>query len=125
MDAASSLAAVRRNIGFWGEPEPLARKPHPVVEESEPVMDQRRPGTAEPENGEEAAIAEVKRLGDHVEIDEMGSVIKVRFRGVRVTDGVLMHLRSLVDRWFAAVRVLHLYPEQRLHVITRGRSPVR
>jgi hypothetical protein len=31
----------------------------------------------------------------------------------------------LAKRWLPPVRVLHPYPEKRLCVITRGRSPVR
>ena len=31
----------------------------------------------------------------------------------------------LIDRWLPRPRILHPYPEQRLRVTTRGRSPVR
>ena len=34
-------------------------------------------------------------------------------------------MSRLVDRWLPAVRIRHPYPEQRLRVTTRGRSPVR
>jgi hypothetical protein len=31
----------------------------------------------------------------------------------------------LIDRWLPTPRILHPYPEQRLAVMTQGRSPVR
>ncbi len=34
-------------------------------------------------------------------------------------------MNRLADRWLPAMRTLHPYPEQRLRVNTRGRSPVR
>jgi group II intron reverse transcriptase/maturase len=34
-------------------------------------------------------------------------------------------MKRLIDRWLPRPRVLHPYPEQRLRVTTRGRSPVR
>jgi group II intron reverse transcriptase/maturase len=34
-------------------------------------------------------------------------------------------MNRLAARWFPPVRILHPYPEQRLRVMTRGRSPVR
>ncbi len=34
-------------------------------------------------------------------------------------------MNRLAARWLPAVRILHPYPEQRLRVTTRGRSPVR
>ena len=34
-------------------------------------------------------------------------------------------MSRLVNRWIPPVRVVHPYPEQRLYVTTRGRSPVR
>jgi group II intron reverse transcriptase/maturase len=40
----------------------------------------------------------------------------------RITEG---RMNRLADRWLPAMRILHPYPEQRLRVTTRGRSPVR
>jgi len=34
-------------------------------------------------------------------------------------------MERIIDRWLPRPRILHLYPEQRLRVITQGRSPVR
>ena len=34
-------------------------------------------------------------------------------------------MTRIIDRWLPCPRVLHAYPEQRLRVTTRGRSPVR
>ena len=34
-------------------------------------------------------------------------------------------MTRLVDQWLPPPRILHPYPEQRLFVMTRGRSPVR
>jgi len=34
-------------------------------------------------------------------------------------------MERIIDRWLPTPRILHLYPEQRLRVITQGRSPVR
>ena len=40
----------------------------------------------------------------------------------RLTEG---RMNRLADRWLPTMRILHPYPEQRLRVTTRGRSPVR
>jgi hypothetical protein len=34
-------------------------------------------------------------------------------------------MTRIIDRWLPRPRILHPYPEQRLRVTTRGRSPVR
>ena len=36
-----------------------------------------------------------------------------------------VRMTRLIDRWLPCPRILHPYPEQRLRVTTRGRSPVR
>ena len=51
--------------------------------------------SAEPDNGQEAAIAAIKKLGGRVTLDRNKVVVDVRFRGDKVNDASLEHLKGL------------------------------
>ena len=51
--------------------------------------------SAEPDDGQEAAIAAIKKLGGRVELDRNKAVVRVYFSGDKVTDAGMKNLKGL------------------------------
>ena len=98
---------------------------------NEEVKSHREGGCQQVEVGVESCVAAAFRWREpaqaqHVQVPGV-STLAPRFtmqqsQRHRITGE---RMNRLADRWLPALRILHPYPEQRLRVTTRVRSPVR
>ena len=72
--------------------------------------------SAEPDEGQAAAIAAIKKVGGRITFDRNRAVVKVGLDGPKVTDAILVHLKGLTDLKTLSLRLTNVTDAGLMHL---------